>query len=148
LEIAVSQRRAHFRASAQGGSQVDLIVWKIPTHWILRDRPKPSMQLRVELVDLSLGGMCLRVLAHRVGPGAVAIGDRLRAEFSHNKESVVLEAAVIYRRSPEEDGSTRIGVAFRKLENTIEGRRAATLLNRAIAALQRQNIRQRSAVGA
>jgi c-di-GMP-binding flagellar brake protein YcgR len=143
---SIVQRRAHYRARATGICPFDLIVWKIPPHWVLRDRPKPSMQLRVELVDLSVGGMCLSVLAHRVGPDALAVGDRIRAEFSQNDESAVLDAVIVYRAAANDDGATRMGMAFRKLENTIEGRRAGSLLNRLIADLQRQNIKQAAAV--
>jgi len=144
----IVQRRAHYRARATGICRFDLIAWKIPPHWVLRDRPKPSMQLRVELVDLSVGGMCLNILAHRVGPADLAVGDRVRAEFTQNNESVVLEAAIVYRAAAKEDGSVRMGMAFRKLENTIEGRRAGSLLNRLIADLQRQSIRKATAVPA
>jgi c-di-GMP-binding flagellar brake protein YcgR len=144
----IVQRRAHFRVPTMRDFPVDLIVWKIPPHWVLRDRPKPSMQLRVELIDLSVGGMGLKILAHRIGPEAIAVGDRLRAEFTHNNESVVLDAQIVYQTPGKEDGPARIGVAFQKLENTIEGRRAASLLNRAIACLQRRNIKQAADVSA
>lgn len=147
-EISVIQRRTHFRAHVTKDPRLDLSVWKIAPHWVLRDRPKPSMQLRVELLDLSVGGMCLNVLAHRLGPEAVAIGDRIRAEFTNNNESVVLDAEVVYRTPTKDNGSARVGVAFRKLENTIEGRRAGSLLNRVIADLQRQNIQQAATVSA
>jgi c-di-GMP-binding flagellar brake protein YcgR len=137
-----SQRRAHFRVPAASEAPLGLVVWKIPPHWFLRDRPKPSAQLRVELVDLSVGGMCLNVLPHRLGPEATAVGDRLRVEFTHNNEPAILDSQIVYRLGPKDDGSVRIGVAFQKLENTIEGRRAGSLLDRVIAGLQRQNIKQ------
>ena len=138
-EIAVIQRRGNFRAPVASDCRLDLLVWKVPPHWVLRDRPKPSMQLRVELVDLSVGGMCLNVLANRTGPDSVSIGDRLRAEFTHNNEMAVLDAEIVYQTPTKEDGSMRIGVAFRKLENTIEGRRAISLLDRVIASLHAPN---------
>ena len=145
---STSQRRAHFRVPAASEAPLQLIVWKIPPHWFLRDRPKPSAQLRVELVDLSVGGMSLIVLPHRVGPEAVAIGDRLRVEFTHNNEAAILDSQIVYRLDPRDDGAVRMGVSFQKLENTIEGRRAGSLLDRVIASLQRQNIKQAADVSA
>jgi PilZ domain len=104
------------------------------------------MQLRVEMIDLSAGGMCLNILVHRLGPEAVAIGDRLRMELTHREETAVLDSQIVYRLGPKkEDGSVRVGLAFRKHDNTIEGRRAASQLDRVIAGLQRQNIKQSGA---
>lgn len=147
-EIYVGQRRNHFRVAVQGQCPMDLMVWKIPPHWVIRDKPKPSAQLRADLVNLSLGGMCLIIRSHRVGPADVSVGQRIRVEITFKQEPAVLDAEVVYLSSPREDGSVRAGIAFRKLENTIEGRRGASLLNQAIAALQRQNIKAVQAVPA
>jgi c-di-GMP-binding flagellar brake protein YcgR len=140
-ELYVGQRRNHFRVAVNGSCPLEVVIWKIPQHWVLRDRPKPSAQLRVELINLSLGGMCLIVRSHRVGPADIAVGQRIRAEVTYKQEPAVLDAEVVYLSSPNEEGSVRAGIAFRKLDNTIEGRRGANLLNQAIAALERQNIK-------
>jgi c-di-GMP-binding flagellar brake protein YcgR len=138
--INVTRRREHFRVTVPGSAGVSLTLWKIPTHWVLRDRPKPSMQIKGELIDLSGGGMGLKV----VPPATEAINDaqRLRVELRYGgEEAAVIDAQIIYRSDPSEDGSIRIGIAFRKLD-TADGRRGATLLSRAIAALQRKTIRE------
>ncbi|HEX4055390.1 MAG TPA: PilZ domain-containing protein [Tepidisphaeraceae bacterium] len=140
--IAVMQRRAHFRTPVPIDSPVSIVVWKIPPHWVLRDRPKPSMRFRIEWVDLSTGGMCLNILPHRAGPESVTKGDRLRFEIRFAESETILDGLVVYRADAKADGSIRIGVAFRKLENSIEGRRGLFLINRAISALQRMSIRQ------
>ena len=137
----IRQRRAHFRAPVRTDPPLEMVVWKIPPHWILRDKPKPSMLLKVELVDLSVGGMCLNILKHRLGPEAIAVGDRLRAEISFKDEQAMFDMSVIYRAGLKPDGSMRVGISFRKVENNIESRKGTHLLNQAIAALQRQNIR-------
>jgi hypothetical protein len=49
---------------------------------------------------------------------------------------------VVYRAEPAEDQSVRVGLAFRRLEDSIEGRRGLFLVNRAIAALQRLAIKE------
>ena len=102
---SASQRRCNFRVPAAGEAPLQLIVWKIPPHWVLRDRPKPSAQLRVELIDLAAKGMCLKVLPHRLGPEAVAMGDRLRMEFTHNNETTILDSQIVYRLVSKDDGS-------------------------------------------
>jgi hypothetical protein len=147
-EIVVTQRRAHFRAPANIDSPIELLVWKVPPHWVLRDRPKPSMQLRVAIVDLSTSGMCIHILPHRLGPDAIALGDRLRVGLTHKNEEAVLDGHIIYRSSLRTDGSVRIGVEFRSSLNSIESRRAGTLLNQIIAAIQRQNLRMGIAASA
>jgi c-di-GMP-binding flagellar brake protein YcgR len=144
-ELALVQRRAHFRAPVPPGAPLELSVWKVPDHWVLRDKPKPSSQLRVELVDISPGGVCLKVLPHRVGPEAVAMGDRLRAELQFSQTSGVFDCRVVYRSNFAADGSIRVGISFRQLENTIEGRRGSALLDRVLGALQRLCIKETTA---
>jgi c-di-GMP-binding flagellar brake protein YcgR len=144
-ELALVQRRAHFRASTPAGGPLGLSVWKVPDHWVLRDKPKPSAQLRVELVDISPGGVCLKVLPHRIGPEAVAMGDRLRAELQFSQTSAVFDCRVVYRSGSAADGSIRVGISFRQLENSIEGRRGSALLDRVLGALQRLCIRETTA---
>lgn len=140
--VTVMQRRAHFRTPAPVDSPVSIVVWKIPPHWVLRDRPKPSMQFRIELIDLSTGGISLNILRHRTGPESVARGDRLRFEIRFAESEAILDGLVVHRGHAKADGSVRVGVAFRKLENSIEGRQGLFLINRAIGALQRLSIRE------
>jgi len=141
-EIALVQRRAHFRVPVPAGAPLLLTVWKIPDHWVLRDKPKPSTQLRVELLDISPGGVCVKVLPHRLGPDSISPGDRLRAELSFGESSAVFDGRVIHHVQLSTDAGARVGVAFRQLDNTIEGRRASVLLDRVIGSLQRIGIKE------
>jgi hypothetical protein len=97
------------------------------------------------MVDLSTGGMCLNILPHRVGPESVAKDDRIRIEMRFEDSEAILDTQVVYRDDPAEDQSVRVGLAFRKLENSIEGRRGLFLVNRAIGALQRLSLKESTA---
>jgi c-di-GMP-binding flagellar brake protein YcgR len=141
-EISIIQRRVHFRVPIPADSALGLTVWRIPTHWVLRDRPKPSAQLRVQMIDISLGGFCVKVLPGRVGPESIILGDRLRLEMLFQDSEAVFDSQVVYRSDPFPDGSIRMGISFQKLENSIEGRRASNLLDRVIAMMQRRAIQQ------
>ncbi len=141
-EVSVLQRRANFRTPVPAGAPLGIVVWKVPPHWVLRDKPKPSAQLKVEMIDLSTGGMCLNILPHRVGPESVAKDDRIRIEMKFEDSEAILDATVVYRAEPAGDTSVRVGLMFRKLENNIEGRRGLFLVNRAIGALQRLAIKE------
>jgi c-di-GMP-binding flagellar brake protein YcgR len=141
-EVSVLQRRENFRTPVPAGAPIAVVVWKVPSHWVLRDKPKPSSQLKVEMVDLSTGGMCLNILPHRVGPETVVKDDRIRIEMKFEDSEAILDATVVYRGQPAADTSVRVGLMFRKLENNIEGRRGLFLVNRAIGALQRLTIKE------
>jgi PilZ domain len=141
-EIKVTQRRANFRTLVPSNAPLSVAVWKIPPHWVLRDRPKPSMQLKIELIDLSTGGMCLNVRPRPAGSDSIGKDDRVRVEMRFEESDAILDGQVVHRAPAAPDGSIRIGVAFRKLENTIEGRRGLFLIDRAIGALQRKTIRR------
>lgn len=141
-ELEVVQRRMHFRVPVPANGPLTLTAWKIPTHWVLRDRPKPSAQLKFEIIDLSLGGVSLKVSPSRVNPELVSYGDRLRLEMRFENSDAIVDALVAYRSDPFPDGSIQVGVEFQKMENSIEGRRASFLLDRVIASLQRSALKE------
>jgi hypothetical protein len=145
-EVSVIQRRANFRTPVPANAPVTITVWKIPPHWVLRDRPKPSSQIRVELVDLSEGGVCLRVFNSRVGKETAMTGDRLRIEMRFGESEAILDGQIAYCVAGLADEPYRIGVAFRKHENVIEGRRALSFLDRVIGALQHMTLKEFAAV--
>jgi PilZ domain len=147
-EVRVVQRRANFRTPVPANAPVTIVVWKIPPHWVLRDRPKPSSQIRVELVDLSEGGTCLKVYGSRVGKETAMTGDRLRIEMRFGESEAILDGQVVYCINGMADEPYRVGVAFRKHENVIEGRRALSFLDRVIAALQQLALKESTAATA
>jgi c-di-GMP-binding flagellar brake protein YcgR len=140
-DLNLSQRREHFRTPVPPGAPVSVVVWKIPPFWVLRDRPKPSQQLRVELMDISTGGICLNILPHRKEPQSVAKGDRLRIEMRFEDSEAILDGQVVHWSEVTPEQCQLVGVGFRKLDGTIEGRRGLFLIERAIAALQRLSIK-------
>ena len=80
--------------------------------------------------------MRFSALPHRLGPSDLAIHDRLRIEIIFKEEQAVFDAEIVYRSKLKEDESAHIGVVFRKVENSIEGRRGINLLNQVVAAIQ------------
>jgi c-di-GMP-binding flagellar brake protein YcgR len=144
-QIEVVQRRVHFRVPIPEDSPMGLTAWKVPPHWFLRDKPKPSAQLKIQPVDVSLGGFCLRVLPGYVRPESIALDERIRLELVFQESQVIFDTRVMHLSLLDADGSVRIGIAFQKLENSIEGRRASNLLDRLIATLQRKAIQKTAA---
>jgi hypothetical protein len=144
-QISILQRRVHFRVSIPPDAPLALTVWKVPAHWFLRDKPKPSTQLRIQPVDVGLGGFCLKVLPGYVGPTSLALYDRLRVEMTFQDAQAILDTRIAHCSAPFPDGSVRIGIAFQNLEDSIEGRRAGNLLDRLIATLQRKAIQKTAA---
>jgi c-di-GMP-binding flagellar brake protein YcgR len=144
-EVSLVQRRQFFRSSANPKVPIAITAWKVPAHWVLRDKPKPSSQLRVDLIDISNGGLCAAILPNKTGPDSVATRDRIRIELRFEEAEALLDGELIYQQPPELDRPFRAGIAFRKLDSTIEGRRALFVLDRVIAALQRLAIKETSA---
>ncbi|HEV8290747.1 MAG TPA: hypothetical protein VGP94_02435, partial [Tepidisphaeraceae bacterium] len=58
-EVHVIQRRSSYRVTVADDSQVEVRVWKIPDHAILRDRPSAAFEIGAKLTDLSVGGLGL-----------------------------------------------------------------------------------------
>jgi c-di-GMP-binding flagellar brake protein YcgR len=138
-DVQTMQRRANFRVQTPPNASLGLTFWKIPPHWVLRDKPKPSTHMRAELIDLSGGGMGIRIPQEWLSASTDA--QRLRVELKFNGDDAILDGQIVYRSEPKPDGSIRIGVAFKKLDAT-DNRPAAFLLNRVVADLQRKTIHE------
>ncbi|HEX2973138.1 MAG TPA: hypothetical protein VHP11_12450, partial [Tepidisphaeraceae bacterium] len=76
--LTAVQRRANYRVVIPESAGVMARVWKIPSHWNLRDRPPASMEVAVKVRDLSTSGIGLLCAPKDGQPIAMASDCRLR----------------------------------------------------------------------
>ncbi len=136
-QVHVIQRRAAYRVSVENDSQVDVRVWKIPDHAILRDRPSAALEVGAKLVDLSVGGLGLNM--QTTGEPPLHVEQRLRVLLHFGVDEALLDGRVKHVHE-QADKTQRIGAQFKKLENDLEGRQTLTKLSAIVAHLQRQEI--------
>ena len=136
-EVHVIQRRSSYRVSVAADSQVEVRVWKIPDHAILRDRPSAAFEIGAKLTDLSVGGLGLSL--ETTGEPILAVDQRLRVLLHFGEEEALLDARVRHTHE-RTDKSQQVGAQFKKLENDLEGRQTQSKLSAIVAHLQRQEI--------
>jgi len=136
-EVHVIQRRSSYRVTVAEDSQVEVRVWRIPDHAILRDRPSAAFEIGAKLTDLSVGGMVLSL--ETTGEPILAVDQRLRVLLHFGDDEALLDARVRHTHDMP-DKSQRVGAQFKKLENDLEGRQTQSKLSAIVAHLQRQEI--------
>jgi c-di-GMP-binding flagellar brake protein YcgR len=136
-EVHVIQRRNSYRVSVAEDSQVEVRVWKIPDHAILRDRPSAAFEIGAKLTDLSVGGLGLSL--ETTGEPALGVDQRLRVLLHFGEEEALLDARVRHTHD-QPDKTQKVGAQFKKLENDLEGRQTQSKLSAIVAHLQRQEI--------
>jgi c-di-GMP-binding flagellar brake protein YcgR len=135
-EVHMVQRRSSYRVAVGDDGEVEVRVWRIADHAILRDRPSAALEMGAKLVDLSVGGLGLHL---EVSGDPLAVEQRLRILLHFGEIEALLDGRARHVR-PSADGSQRVGVQFKKLENDLEGRQTQTRLATIVAHLQRQEI--------
>jgi c-di-GMP-binding flagellar brake protein YcgR len=136
-EVHLVQRRSAYRVSVAEDSEVEVRVWKIPDHVVLRDRPSAALEIGAKLMDLSVGGLGLSL--ETTGEPAVEKDQRLRVLLHFGDAEALLDARVRHTHVAA-DGKLRVGAQFKKLENDLEGRQTASKLGAIVGHLQRQEI--------
>jgi hypothetical protein len=144
-QVQAIQRRTDYRVTVQpADGDVRLRVWRIPDHAHLRDKPPASTLLKVELGDLSVGGMGATYTPDPAPESPkVAVNQRLRVALSHGRaEELILEARVRHVRALP-DQQFRLGVQFEKLKDDLDGRQTLAALTYIVGQLQRTEIRRK-----
>jgi c-di-GMP-binding flagellar brake protein YcgR len=145
-KIHAIQRRNNYRVRVLQDSELRVRVWRIPEHFILRDRPTAALELSVQVRDVSIGGLGLRLLPKNDEPPKVLPDERLRLELRfRDDEPLILEGRMRYAggpRSADDDSPVRGGVQFKKLEDNLEGRQALAALTKIVGELQREEVRR------
>jgi len=141
-KVETLQRRAYYRARVPRESIYRARVWRIAEYAIMRDVPLRSQEVRCELRDLSVGGIGVRFATKDGTPPKISTTDRLRIEIIASDQSIVLEGRMREPRKHADGAAILAGVAFKKLEDNLDGRRALAQLTRIVGELQREELRQ------
>jgi c-di-GMP-binding flagellar brake protein YcgR len=140
-ELRLVQRRNVYRVNVPTDASISARIWVIPEHWILRDKPSATAELKVALRDLCATGMGVVVHPRDGKPPQFAQEQRLRIGLKLDDEEIILDARVKHVL-PNPDRSVRVGIQFKKLESDVEGRRTLTRLNAVIAQMQRDEVKR------
>lgn len=137
------QRRLAYRVKIPTGSdEIKTRVWRIPEHHYLPDKVQPSLEMPHQLMDISAGGMGVTLFPKGSEPIKGSKDERLRIEVEYQQEQILIEGRLRLPNQVDRVRKCRAGIAFKKLESNLEGRRALALLNKIVGDLQRDEIRR------
>jgi c-di-GMP-binding flagellar brake protein YcgR len=143
-EVKAVQRRNDYRVRlASDDETIQARLWRIAEHAVLRDRPMASQEFKVTPRDLSLGGLGVIITPRtKDEPVRLLANERMRIELRYNEQELLLEGRVRHIPPLAPDGTVRVGVQFKKLENDMEGRQAMATLTKIVGTLQREEVRR------
>jgi c-di-GMP-binding flagellar brake protein YcgR len=140
-ELKTIQRRTNYRVAITPDADLSVRMWKLAEHTHLNDRPLPSQEIKAELRDISLGGLGVFLRSRTGGDPQVIAGQRVRTELKFGEVILLLDGRI---REGTEANATgmRTGVAFKTLDNQLEGRQKLAQLARLVGDLQRDEVKR------
>jgi c-di-GMP-binding flagellar brake protein YcgR len=141
-EIKTIQRRANYRVGITAETEVTARMWRIPEHAYLNDRPSAAQELRSELRDISLGGIGVILRSRDGGEPKVVPGQRVRIEMKYSEVTLLLDGRVRQPTGTDATDGIRTGIAFKPLDNQLEGRQKLAQLARIVSDLQRDEVKR------
>ena len=142
-DLRAVQRRKSFRVPVGGVPDFQVKMWAMTEQATLRDKPVASREISCEPADVSVGGIGVTIRpAGGKSPSLVA-GDRVRVQITLRGTVALLEGRLRYPPRPAKDASFRAGVQFRTFDDSREDRHAASMLNKIVNELQRDQIRRK-----
>ncbi len=140
--IKQMQRRTNYRVRVPVEAEIRLEVWRIAPRIPVRDKPAASARIETKLLDISTGGVgVLFVGVNGVSP-KVCCEDRLRVAITTGEVELILEGTMRQPLPGSEPMKIRTGIAFKGLDNSLDGRHAMAKLTKIVGELQRQEARR------
>ena len=142
-ELKSIQRRTNYRVAITADNDLSARLWKLAEHTHLHDRPLPSQELKVELRDISLGGLGITLRSRAGGDPQVVPGQRVRIELKFGEATLLLDGRVRDAAGVADAAAgIRTGIAFKALDNQFEGRQKLAQLARVVGDLQRDEVKR------
>ena len=141
-EVKAIQRRNNYRVAVPKDAEVLVRMWRIPERAVLRDRPMAAQELKVEIRDMSLGGMGCTIYGKDGNPPLITNEDRLRIQIKARDHDLLIEGRMRYPVGKPKSDVSRAGIQFKAMENSIEGRQTLATLTRIVGELAREEVRR------
>ena len=141
-EIKQVQRRQSYRVRVPEDFELRLEIWRIAPRWVLRDKPSSTQKVQAELVDISTGGLGVIFIGEDGQKPRVCEEDRLRILLTSAETEVLVEGSMRFPLPGKDPTRVRCGLAFKDLDNDLEGRQALAKLQKIVGELQRHEARR------
>lgn len=139
------QRRQHFRVRVCEGSLLRVRVWKLAPGAPLAAKPMPSQELKMQVREISIGGMSMTVKSRDGQAPLWEPRERLRVEIQHGEEEALVEGRLrLPDVLPPQDESFVAGVQFIIRQNDRAAFKAKARITAIVGLLQREELRFRS----
>ncbi|HVT87840.1 MAG TPA: hypothetical protein VHD56_03225 [Tepidisphaeraceae bacterium] len=141
-ELKGTQRRNSYRVTVPQDSEIRVRTWIIAEHAVLSDQPLASTEIKIELRNLSTGGMGVRLSPKNDKPLSLVADQRLRIELCQHDLTLILDGRLRSAVKTEKEPSKTTGVVFKRLEGDLDGRQKLAALTKIIGELQREEVRR------
>ena len=143
-QIRNVQRRGAYRVRVPSSGDLTVRAWILTEQAHLNDRPLAAQEIKIELVDISIGGIGMRMPAPAEGQkqSRIVRDQRLRVEMTYRDQKLLFDGR--FRPSPPTSNGTTLtsGIVFKNLEASIEGRQKLAALTRIVGEAQREEVRR------
>jgi hypothetical protein len=142
-KIEAAQKRHDYRVEIPRDTDIALRVWRLAPRDYLNAQPPAAAEVKTVIHDLSAGGVGVTFSGKDGQPPKICMEDRLRLELKYNGQPLILEGRMRAPTITPEQNKIVTGIAFKKLQENLEGRQKLAHLVRIVGELQRAERRQR-----
>jgi c-di-GMP-binding flagellar brake protein YcgR len=140
-EIKVTQKRSDYRVEIPPHTEIAVRIWRLGKNDDLKAEPPPGSEVTAEVLDVSTGGIGVRLIGSEGEKPKISVEDRLRISLTFDGAGLIVEGRM---RPPHvlPVGNTIVtGIKFNTMQDNLEDRRIGARLVRIVGDLQRRELR-------
>jgi c-di-GMP-binding flagellar brake protein YcgR len=141
-QIRAIQRRSNYRVALWPDCEISARIWRLPEKVRLVDRPLASAELKVQMRDISVGGLGVLVTGKDGERPKLCLEDRLRIELNSRNLAMLVEGRLRYPHNTGRVDVIRAGIQFTGLDQDLQGRQIQAQITKLIGELQREELRR------
>ena len=142
-DVQSVQRRLTYRAGVSSRADVRFRFWAINSQADYLIAPDDAQEITIDVRDLSAGGLGGTWKKRKIGPAAIAAGQRVRVELHRgNDAAMLLEGRLSYMMPVPDPDCRRVGMQFLLEPTHITDRQKMAQLGQIVGTLQREELRR------
>ena len=140
-QIKVTQKRSDYRVEIPPNTEIAARIWRLGKEDDLMAEPAPGKEVTAEILDMSIGGIGVRLIGSEGQKPKISVEDRLRIALMIEGSGLMIEGGMRPPHVLPEGDTIVTGIKFKELKDNLEDRRTSDRLLRIVGELQRKELR-------
>jgi hypothetical protein len=139
--IKTTQKRSDYRVEIPRHTEIAARIWRLGKNDDLNTEPVPGKEVTAEILDISTGGMGVRLRGLEGQKPKISVEDRLRIAITFEGTALIVEGNIRPPHVLPQAETIVTGIRFKALEDNLDDRKTKARLLQIVGALQRLELR-------